>query len=126
VSTATATTASASTVLASPATEDAARDTSNVSDCGLFRQRTSVTTVATASLAMLRQGTQETIVALASLVTEACVFSLSSQDEGCGKGHYSYVALASLTIEDSTRLLVYSSSHNYLPSRPRLSAVATW
>ncbi len=87
MSTATATIASASTVLASPATEAAARDTSNVSDCGLFRQRTEVLTVTTASLAMLRQGTQETTVALASLVTEACVFSLSSQDEGCGKGH---------------------------------------
>ncbi len=50
MSTATATIASASTVLASPATEAAARGTSNVSDCGLFRQRTEVTTVATASL----------------------------------------------------------------------------
>jgi hypothetical protein len=70
VSTATATTASASTVSVSPATEDAARDTSNVSDYGLFRQRTEVTTVDTASLAMLRQGTQVTIVALASVTRE--------------------------------------------------------
>jgi hypothetical protein len=84
VSTATATTASASTASASLATAAAARDTSNVSDCGLFRQRTEVTTVATASLAMW---TQETTVALASLVTEACGLSLTSQNEGCGKGH---------------------------------------
>jgi hypothetical protein len=68
-STATATIASASTVLASLATEAAARDTSNVSDCGLFWQRT-----------------QETTVALASLVMEAIVFSLSSHNEGCGNG----------------------------------------
>jgi hypothetical protein len=81
-STATATTASASTVLASPATAAAARDTSNVSDCGLFWQRTEVTTVTTASLAMLRQGTQEKTV-----------------------------ALDSLAIENSTRSLVYSYSH---------------
>ncbi len=70
MNTATATTASASTVLASPATAAAARDTSNVSDCGLFWQRTEVTTVATASLAMLRQGTQVTTVALASVTRE--------------------------------------------------------
>jgi hypothetical protein len=76
-STATATIASASTASVSPATAAAARDTSNVSDCGLFRQRTEVTTVATDSLAMW---TQETTVALASLVMEACGFSLSSQD----------------------------------------------
>jgi hypothetical protein len=87
VSTATATTASASTVSASPATAAAARDTSNVSDCGLFRQRTEVTAVTTASLAILRQVTQVTTVALASLVMEAIVFSLSSQNEGRGKGH---------------------------------------
>jgi hypothetical protein len=48
--------------------------------------------VATASLAMLRQVTQEKTLALASLVTEACVFSLSSQDEGCGKEHYTVVS----------------------------------
>jgi hypothetical protein len=83
-STATATIASASTVSASPATEAAARGTSNVGDCGLFRQRTEVTT---GPLWLLRQRTQVTTVALASLVTEACGFSLSSQTEGCGKGH---------------------------------------
>jgi hypothetical protein len=96
VSTATATTASASTVLASPATAAAARDTSNVSDCGLFRQRKDVTTVTLASLAMMRQGTQETTGALASLV-----------------------------IENSTRSQC-TASQTYFSSRPRLSAFATW
>ncbi len=47
MSTATATIASASTVSASRATAAAARDTSNVSDHGLFRQRTEVPTATT-------------------------------------------------------------------------------
>ncbi len=97
MSTATATTASANTVSASPATEAAGRDTSNVSDCRLFRQRTEVTTVSMASLAMLRQGT---------LVKFSCGLSMA--------------------IKDSTRSqCTRTASHNYFSYRQRLSAIDT-